>query len=485
MILENGAWRGKIFTGEWRDSGAGTIEDVEPATGGLLAEVGTAVAADVARSCALAAEAQPGWAERPGEERGRVLLGAADLLEQSHDELAEWIVRETGGVAPKAEIELADAGQRLRNSAAIAGEESERELATAQPDRRSVARRVPLGVVGVITPFNFPLILSIRAVAPALATGNAVVLKPDPRTPVCGGILIAAALEQAGLPKGVLHVLPGGAETGSALVEDPNTQMIHFTGSTVVGRRIGATAGGRLKRVSLELGANSPFLVLEGADVETAAAAGAFASFFHQGQICMATGRHLVHESLAGDYVEALTEKAAGLRVGDPFREEVELGPLIDETQVRNVHRLVSETMAAGATATTGGEFDRLFYRPTVLTGFGLDAPAYREEVFGPVAPVATFADDEEAVALANDGGPGLKAAVHGGDYEHAAEVARRLRAGAVHVNDVTVNDEASAPFPAIGASGNQTAVGGPADAAEFTRWLWLTAREAPRAMPL
>jgi benzaldehyde dehydrogenase (NAD) len=199
----------------------------------------------------------------------------------------------------------------------------------------------------------------------------------------------------------------------------------------------------------------------------------------------MAPGRHLEHESLAGDYVEALTEKAAGLRVGDPFREEVELGPLIDETQVRNVHRLVSETVAAGATATTGGEFDRLFYRPTVLTGFGLDAPAYREEVFGPVAPVATFADDEEAVALANDGGPGLKAAVHGGDYEHAAEVARRLRAGAVHVNDVTVNDEASAPFPAIGASGNQTAVGGPADAAEFTRWLWLTAREAPRAMPL
>ena len=342
MILENGAWRGKVFSGEWRGTRAGTIEDLEPATGEPLAEVGNAAAADVAESCALAAEAHPAWAERSGEERAGVLLGAADLLEQSHDELAEWIVRETGSVGAKAEIELADAGHRLRNGAAIAQEEREQVLASAQPDRRSVARRVPLGVVGVISPFNFPLILSIRAVAPALATGNAVVLKPDPRTPVCGGVLIAAALAEAGLPRGVLHVLPGGAEAGSALAEDPNTQMIHFTGSTVVGRRIGAIAGGRLKRVALELGANSPFVVLEDADVETAAAAGAFASFFHQGQICMATGRHLVHEALAADYIEALSAKAAGLRVGDPFREQVELGPLIDQAQVRKVHRLVS-----------------------------------------------------------------------------------------------------------------------------------------------
>ncbi|MFH5822183.1 aldehyde dehydrogenase family protein [Georgenia sp. AZ-5] len=316
--------------------------------------------------------------------------------------------------------------------------------------------------------------------------GNAVVLKPDARTPVSGGFLIARVLEEAGLPEGVLHVLPGvGAEAGAALVEDPNNQAISFTGSTAVGRKIGEAAGRLLKRVALELGGNNPFVVLEDADVELAATAGAFGSFMHQGQICMATGRHIVHFSLAADYVEALTSKAAALRVGDPFRDDVDLGPIIDAHQLDHIDGLVRETVRGGARVTTGGEHDRLFYRPTVLADVGTDAPAYRQEVFGPVAPVVTFRDDEEAVRLANDSEYGLKAAVHGGSYEHAMEVGRRLEAGAVHVNDMTVNDEAVAPFPAVKASGNQTAFGGPADVGEFTRWQWVTARETPNPVPI
>jgi benzaldehyde dehydrogenase (NAD) len=345
---------------------------------------------------------------------------------------------------------------------------------------------VPLGVVGAISPFNFPLILSIRSVAPALGVGNAVVLKPDGRTPISGGFLIARILEEAGLPEGVLQVLPGmGAEAGAALVDDPNTQAISFTGSTAVGRKIGEAAGRNLKRVALELGGNNAFVVLDDADVELAATAGTFGSFMHQGQICMATGRHLVHESLAGDYVEALTRRASSLRVGDPYREEVDLGPIIDERQLQHVDGLVQRTVTGGGRATTGAEYDRLFYRPTVLVDIDPEAPAYREEVFGPVAPVVTFSNDDEAVRLANASEYGLKAAVHGGSYQRALEVGRRLQAGAVHINDITVNDEAVAPFPAIKASGNQTAFGGPADAGEFTRWQWVTASETPNPIPL
>ncbi len=485
-ILDPGRWAGKVFTGRWTDARGGVADDLEPATGDVLAEVGDADAEDVAASCSAAAAVQPDWARRSHEQRAQVLIDAAAQIRQHYEELIEWIMRECGGVRGKADTEVRDAIQRLHHAAGLTGVGFGEMIPSAVPGRRSFAQRVPLGVVGVISPFNFPLILSIRSVAPALAVGNAVVLKPDIRTAVSGGYLIARIFEEAGLPEGVLHVVPGsGAEAGSALVEDPNTQMISFTGSTPVGRSVGEAAGRNLKRVALELGGNNPFLVLEDADVELAATAGAWGSFLHQGQICMATGRHLVHESLAVDYVDALTAQASRLRVGDPWRDEVEMGPIIDENQVRHIDGLVQQTVAGGARATTGAEHNGLFYRPTVLVDLDPDAPAYRQEVFGPVAPVVTFADDDEAVRLANDTEYGLKAAVHSGSFEHALAVGERLEAGAIHINDATVNDEAVAPFPAIKASGNQTAFGGPADGHEFTRWQWVTTREKPNAIPL
>ena len=485
-ILESSTWAGKVFTGRWTAARGGVAADLEPATGEALADVGDANAEDVAASCSAAAEAQRDWARRSHEQRAQILIDAAAQIRENYDELVEWIMRETGGVRAKADTELQDAIQRLHHSAALTGAGFGEMIPSGFPGRRSFAQRVPLGVVGVISPFNFPLILSIRSVAPALAVGNAVVLKPDIRTAVSGGYLIARVLEEAGLPEGVLHVLPGsGAQAGSALVEDPNNQMISFTGSTPVGRAIGEAAGRNLKRVALELGGNNPFVVLEDADVELAAMAGAWGSFLHQGQICMATGRHLVHESIASQYVDALTAQASNLRVGDPWRETVEMGPIIDEKQLRHIDGLVRQTLEGGATATTGAEHEDLFYRPTVLADVAPDAPAYAQEVFGPVAAVLTFADDEEAVRLANDSEYGLKAALHSGSFEHALAVGERLEAGAVHINDATVNDEAVAPFPAIKASGNQTAFGGPADAHEFTRWQWLTIRETPNPMPL
>jgi benzaldehyde dehydrogenase (NAD) len=392
------------------------------------------------------------------------------------------VVRETGAVGPKADLETHIAAQECYEAASLAAHPLGQIIPSAQP-RLSLARRRPVGVTGVIAPFNFPLILAIRSVAPALALGNAVVLKPDPRTAVAGGVAIARVFEEAGLPPGLLHVLPGAADAGEALVTDPHVQVISFTGSTAAGRRVGELAARHLKRVHLELGGNSALIVLDDADLELAVAAGAWGSFLHQGQICMTTGRHLVHERVAEQYVTRLAEKADGLRVGDPAREPVALGPIIDAGQRDKVHALVTSSVEAGATLAAGGRYEGLFYRPTVLTGVTPTTPAYAQEVFGPVAPVLSFTDLDEAVELASGTEYGLSLGILSRDVMRALALADRIPSGIVHINDQTVGDEAVAPFGGIGASGTGARFGGAsANLDAFTETQWLTMQgEIPR----
>src|SRR5271168_2386608 len=286
----------------------------------------------------------------------------------------------------------------------------------SDPGRISLARRRPRGVIGVISPFNFPLILSSRAVAPALATGNAVVLKPDPRTPLTGGFMIARIFEEAGLPKGVLQVLPGGAEAGEAICTDPDIAMVSFTGSSGVGRRIGELAGKHLKKVQLELGGKNAVIVFE-----DAASAIAFGAWFHQGQICMTTGRVLARDQIAAPLTKKLVEKAQHLPVGDPMTQ-VALGPIINRAQVERIHAIVKDTVAAGATLAAGGTFDGPFYRPTVLTGVKPGVRAFDEEVFGTVASITSFSTEDEAVTLAKSE-YGLSAGVFSADVGRAIAV--------------------------------------------------------------
>jgi benzaldehyde dehydrogenase (NAD) len=347
-----------------------------------------------------------------------------------------------------------------------------------------VARRVPVGVVGVITPWNFPVVLAMRSVAPALALGNAVVLKPDAGTPVTGGVLVARMFEEAGIPAGLLHVLPGGAEVGTAIVAHPGVDMVSFTGSTAVGRAVGEAAGRALKRVVLELGGNSPLIVLEDADIESASSAGAWGSFLHQGQICMSTSRHLVHADVLEQYLAALVARAERLPVGNPAVEQVALGPIINERQLTRVQRIVDESVEQGAVVLTGGTASGLFYPATVLRDVAPAMPAFAEEIFGPVAPVTVFRDDDEAVELANATGYGLAAAVQSGSAERAARLAERLRAGMVHVNDQTVNEESPAPFGGFGISGNGGHFGGAANLEAFTEWQWMTSRATSPVFP-
>lgn len=481
--LDSHRWAGKAFDGQW-STGLGSVRDVtEPATGQVLSKVGIANAADMRAAIGRAEAAQTAWAHMGPRDRAAVFHRAAALFQQHFEELALSIARETGGIVAKGQHEVNES-ITLCHLAAALPMQAQGQVLPSVPGRLSFARRVPHGVVGVISPFNFPLILSLRAVAPALALGNAVVLKPDTRTPVSGGFIIARVFEEAGLPAGVLQVLPGDAEAGETLVTDPRVPMIAFTGSPGVGRRIGALAGEHLKKVSLELGGANNLIILEDADPDAAASAAAFGAWFHQGQICMASNRILVHESIAEAIKARLVGKATHLPVGDGASGQVALGPMIDAKQLRHFDAVIQDSVAQGATLEAGGTHEGLFYKPTVLSGVKPGIRAFDEEPFGPVVNLVTFRSDDEAVALANTSQGGLAAAVISPSIGRAMGIGQRLRAGMVHINDQTVNDDCTNPFGGPGIGGNGGSVGGPADIDEYTQWQWITVKDAPPPFP-
>jgi len=475
-FLDQADWTGKVFVEGWEPGSGGDQSVIEPATGKEIGRLGRATAADVSRAASRAADAQRGWAATGYQERAGVLRRAAQLFEEHAEEIQGWIVPETGAIPPKAQLETWFASSTCYESAALTSHPYGQLLQTRDPVL-SMARRVPVGVVGVIAPFNFPLILSIRAVGPALALGNAVLLKPDPRTSVSGGVVLARIFEEAGVPDGVFSVLPGGADVGEALVTDPGVQMISFTGSTRAGRAVATLAGEHLKRVHLELGGNSAMIVLDDVDLDKAASVGAWGSFLHQGQICMTTGRHLVQAGIADDYTAKLAEHAEHLPVGNPATDQVALGPIIDEKQRDRVHAIVTDSVKAGARLAAGGTYEDLFYRPTVLADVPTDAPAYTEEIFGPVAPIVPFESIDDAVKLAGSTEYGLSLGILTSDVMRGMEIADRIPTGIVHINDQTIGDEVVNPFGGVKATGTSR-IGGPeANIESFTNVQWVTMR--------
>ena len=482
-LLDEHDWAGKIFSDGWVDAPV-QIETLEPATGESLGTAGGGDPATVARAALSAATAQREWAATPITERAAIVRRAGEMMERHRGELTRWLVRESGAITGKAAVEIGASIGQLEMAASLISHPQGFVLPSLTPGRSSTARRVPVGVVGVITPWNFPYVLAMRSLGPALVLGNAVVLKQDPNTPVTGGVAIARVFEEAGLPEGLLHVLPGGAEVGQALAADPNIRMISFTGSTAAGRLVGETAGRALKRVVLELGGNCPLVVLDDADIEAASSAGAWGSFLHQGQICIAVSRHLVHESIVEEYTASIAERAARLPVGNPDTDDVALGPIINERQAGRVRRLIDDTVAQGASLVTGGTNEGPFFAATVLGKVTTSMPAYVEEIFGPVAAITTFRDDAEAAALANGTEYGLAAAVQSGSPERAAAIAEQLHAGMVHINDQTVNEEPPAPFGGFGVSSNGGHFGGVTQLELWTEWQWQTSRNKATPFP-
>jgi benzaldehyde dehydrogenase (NAD) len=473
-FLDRQVWEGKIYSGGWVAGSGGVYDAVEPATGAKLASVGAATPEDVHTATERAVEAQREWAALTYERRAAVMRKAGDLFLTYEDEIGDWLVRESGAIRPFAQFQTRSVAAEECWEAAGLASHPYGELLRSNQERLSMARRLPVGVVGVIAPFNVPIVLAIRAIAPALALGNAVVCKPDPRTAVCGGVVFARIFEEAGLPDGLFHMLPGGA----AIVEEPAIRVIAFTGSTRAGKAVATSAAKHLKRVHLELGGNSALIVLDDVDLEQAVSVGAFGSFNHAGQICMATSRHLVAASIADDYAAVLAEHADRIPVGNPTRSDVGMGPIIDVKQRDNIHRVVTSSVSAGATLAAGGTYEGLFYRPTVLSQVPITAPAYAEEIFGPVAPVVPFSSLDEVVRLANGTEYGLSLGILSRDVMKALTLAERIPSGLVHINDQTVNDEALIPFGGVGDSGTGARHGGAqANLDAFTDTQWVTMR--------
>lgn len=425
--------------------GGGTAPVLEKATGDELGRYALGGAADVDRAVVAAMRAQTDWATRLPDERADVLRRAADLLGERIEEFTDSLIRETGGVRAKAADEVRRAQRKLHESAGLANRMTGDILPGFKHDKLILKQRVPLGVVGVITPWNFPVVLAMRPLAPALATGNSVVLKPAELTPIAGGQLLAEVFEEAGLPPGVLNLVTGdGPEAGQPLAEHPDVALIHFTGSTEIGHLVARLAARDFRRTSLELGGDNALVVLDDADVTAASACGAFTAYAFQGQTCITASRHIVMRPVADAYVDALIGRAAGLSVGDPARDEVDLGPMISEAQRDRVHQeIVEPSVRMGAKVLIGGTYDGLYYEPTVLTDVTPDMPAFTEEIFGPVAPVTVVDTEDEAVELTN-AHRALVNAVHTTDLMRGLAFAERVRSGMVHINDVggRVSDE-------------------------------------------
>jgi aldehyde dehydrogenase (NAD+) len=459
-------------------------EDRDPFSGELLLALPLADVADVDEAYRAAARAQRAWAAAPPGERRDVLLRAAAIMERRKEELVGWLVRESGSSRLKSLLEWQLAHDIVIEAASFPFHLDPEALPSTIPGKESRAYRRPVGVVGVISPWNFPLHLTMRSLAPALACGNGVVVKPASDTPITGGLIHARLFEEAGLPPGVLSVVCGaGSELGDAFVEHPVPRVISFTGSTPVGQHVAELAGRQVKRVCLELGGNSPFVVLDDADLDAAAAAAAFGKWAHQGQICIAINRIIVDDEVHDAFVEKFIARTRALESGDPADPDVMIGPLINRKQLDHLRDLVARTVAAGAQVALDGECHGLVQSPIVLTGVTNDMPAAREEQFGPLACIVRARDEDDAVRIANDTDLGLSSGVFCGDLARGLGVAQRLEAGMTHVNDSPVHDDASGPFGGVKKSGLGR-FGGAWALQEFTSEHWVTVQRAPRPYP-
>jgi len=444
--------------GEWREaSGGATLAVHDPSTGGVLCEVADASPADGGAALAAAADAQADWAARPPRDRAEILRSAFAALMDRRDELALLMTLEMGKPVAESRTEIAYAAEFLRwYSEEAARIEGSYKVAPAGGSRLLTMRQ-PVGPCLLITPWNFPMAMGTRKIGPAVAAGCTMVVKPASETPL-SMLALAAVLEDSGLPAGVLNVVTT-SHSGAVmepLIRDPRARKLSFTGSTAIGRVLVEQSAQQLLRVSMELGGNAPFLVFGDADLDAAVDGAVTAKMRNIGEACTAANRFLVHESVADDFSRQLADRMGALRMGRGTDEGVDVGPLITEKAREGVADLVADAVDNGGKILVGGEApDRRgwFYQPTVIADVPVGARVFREEVFGPVAPVTTFGTDDEALALANDTEFGLIAYAYTRDLRRAIAVAESLETGLVGLNAGVISNPA-APFGGVKASG-------------------------------
>ncbi|MGO9489457.1 MAG: NAD-dependent succinate-semialdehyde dehydrogenase [Solirubrobacteraceae bacterium] len=450
--------RDLFIAGQWRPAADGRRLEVEdPSTGRTLVDVADAQPEDALAALAAAADAQPRWAASAPRDRAEILRRAYEAIVAQADELALLMTLEMGKAVPESRAEIAYAAEFFRWFSEEAVRIHGRYMVNTTGKGRILTMRQPVGPSVFVTPWNFPTAMGTRKIAPAIAAGCTMVVKPAQQTPL-SMLALAQVLQQAGLPDGVLNVVTTrhAGPVIEPLLKDPRTRKLSFTGSTAVGRRLIEQSAEQVLRVSMELGGNAPFLVFEDADLEAAVDGAMIAKMRNVGEACTAANRFHVHESLADEFAKRLAERMAGLRVGRGTEPDVDVGPLIDESQRSKVAELVNDAVTHGAKVLVGGserEGQGYFYEPTVLAAVPQDAELMREEIFGPVAPIASFSTEQEALEAANRTEYGLVAYVYTRDLQRAIRVSEGIETGMVGLNQGVVSNPA-APFGGVKQSG-------------------------------
>ncbi|HEY1565654.1 MAG TPA: NAD-dependent succinate-semialdehyde dehydrogenase [Solirubrobacteraceae bacterium] len=443
--------------GRWRDGAKGTLSVEDPSTEEPLCDVADASVDDAKAALDAAVDAGPEFAAMAPRERGEILRRAFDMITERKEELALLMTLEMGKTVKESLGEIAYAAEFFRwfseESVRIDG----RYAVAANGAGRILTMKQPVGPCLMITPWNFPLAMGTRKIGPAIAAGCTMVVKPAQQTPL-SMLALARILEEAGLPGGVLNLITASSsgETMSPLIADQRLRKMSFTGSTEVGRRLMAQASDTLLRLSMELGGNAPFIVFEDADIDAAVAGAMLAKMRNMGEACTSANRFHVAAPVAGQFASKLAEKMGALKLGRGVEEGTDVGPLIDDTQRGKVAGLVEDAIGRGATAVVGGhkrDGAGYFYEPTVLTDIPDDAELLQEEIFGPVAPVKGFADEDEAIAAANNTEYGLVAYVFTSNLKRALRVCERLETGMIGLNQGIVSN-AQAPFGGVKQSG-------------------------------
>ncbi|HEY3191663.1 MAG TPA: aldehyde dehydrogenase [Solirubrobacterales bacterium] len=477
-----------LIGGDWVAAKSGReCEQTNPYSGDVVGVAAAAGPEDVALAVKAADAAFEAWGFGPPAARREILTKAADLMQERAEEIAAIVTEETGGTFGWGMFNVQLASGMMREAGAQAYSVVGEVIPSDIPGAMAIARRQPAGVVVGIAPWNAPVILGTRAIATPLAFGNTVILKGSelcPRTHA----QIVHCVQDAGAPEGVINYLTNdpddAAEVVDALIAHPRTRRINFTGSTRVGRIIAENCGRHLKRCLLELGGKAPMIVMADADLNEAVNAANFGAFMHSGQICMATERIIVDSQVAGEFTDGLVAKASSLTVGDPSNPETMIGPLINKAHLKHVTELVEDAKTKGAEVKTGGEAEGPCYKPTVLTKVTPEMRVYGEESFGPIVPILSYTDVDEAIRTANDTNYGLAGAVFSRDIPTALDVAQRIESGICHVNHSTVHDEPQMPFGGVKESG-WGRFGGHAALEEFTDIHWTMVMGQPREYPI
>ena len=445
------------IAGEWRNGAKGTIAVEDPAIGEPLCEVADASPDDAMAALDAAVEAGPQWSQHPPRERGEILRRAFDAIIEHKDELALLMTLEMGKPLKESQAEIGYAAEFLRWFSEQAVRIDGRYAVAPNGQGRLLTMKQPVGPCLLITPWNFPLAMGTRKIGPAIAAGCTMVVKPAQQTPL-SMLMLVRILEETGLPKGVLNLITASSasESTGPVISDPRLRKLSFTGSTEVGRKLMEQASENLLRLSMELGGNAPFIVFEDADLDAAVQGALIAKMRNIGEACTAANRFHVADAVADQFAEQLAAKMGAMKVGRGTEDGVEVGPLIDDNQRRKVAELVDDAVGRGARALVGGharDGAGYFYDPTVLADVPDGAELLKEEIFGPVAPVKGFADEDEAIAAANDTEFGLVAYVYTSDLKRALRVVERLETGMVGLNQGMVSNPA-APFGGIKQSG-------------------------------